>query len=195
MGKNSLMSLSRHLVIVGASVVALAGCGSNNATNSVSGAASTPNTAAQQAKKATDQQATKAAKKLSPAAQKLLQSAQNLAGDVATTGKQYTAGKLPRKQAQSRLNAYRPRADALAKRARALPQNDAARARLTRLTDQVNRTIKSLRADVNGGSNTAKSSLEQLRRTANDTYKQLESQLPADTRRRVDKALKALDGG
>ncbi len=189
------MLTPRHLLIVGASAVVLGGCGSDNNTGSVSDAASTPSAAQQPVKKATDGQAEKAKDKLSPAAQKLLENAQALAGDVATTGKQYTADKLPREQAQSRLDGYRQRAGALAKRARALPQNDPARARLTRLTDQVNRTVKSLQADVNGGSNTAKSSLEQLRRTANDTYKQFEDQIPADARSRVDKALKALGGG
>jgi hypothetical protein len=146
------MTSKTSIAIAAAGLVALGGCGTQNATDAAN----------QQAGKAT-KQAKQSAQSLSPQAKGVLSDAQGLAADVTATASGYASRKLTRSEAMSRLETYRQRAAALSRKARGLPTGEPARSRLTRLTDQLDATAQKLQSSVQGNATDVQGSVDRLR--------------------------------
>jgi hypothetical protein len=183
------MNLKSSVAVAATSVVVLAGCGSDNATD----------TARRQAKSAETQAQDAGGKDaLSSQSQQVLEQAQALAGDVGTTAKAYANQDITRDNAMTRLDGYQKRAQALEQSARKVPETDQARTQLTQLTQQLIQTVTSLRSTVSSNTDPkaaqprVQSSIDALRKSATGTYQRLQDRLPADSQQRIDDALGAL---
>lgn len=177
------MTLKTTIAVAATGLAALAGCGTESATDATQQGA----TKAQQA--AQEQQ-----RSLSPEEQQLLERAQALAGDVTTTAKGYVNQDVTEEEALSKAEDYQQRASDLADQAQQLPATARARARLARLSDQLRETTQQLQTSVDGdsGADQLQSSVDRLRDAASSTYNTLRGRVSSGARARLDDALKSL---
>ena len=174
--------MRRRLLGLAAATALIAGCGDDGASNEAADALDQGTTAAAETSTA-----------LSAEARDILADGEQLADRILGTATEATEGGITEEQAQEQLDSAAKDAEELSQRAQDLPETDAARERLVRLAETSRETADRLRSEAEAGELDASTpEIAELREQAQDTYRALRDQLPAETRTQIEDALESL---